>query len=135
MVWELHVWGPAFSLPSIDAQCLAAIAYFKQAVPKGQWLLVGSGDASLSPTRTLSAFFSSRGDESPSDAVRQTAEELPALRDGSTWIGGYRDIVDYVRQYSDGRWDLDARLDPRTRADCVAYAPPSRTCRRRAEAC
>ncbi len=50
MVLELHVWGPAFSLPSIDAQCLATIAYFTQAVPKGQWVLVASSDPALSPT-------------------------------------------------------------------------------------
>lgn len=50
MVLELHVWGPAFSLPSIDAQCLAAIAYFTQAIPKGQWVLVASSDPAVSPT-------------------------------------------------------------------------------------
>ena len=49
-MWELHVWGPGFSLPSIDAQCLAVIAYFTQAVPKGQWALVASSDPALSPT-------------------------------------------------------------------------------------
>jgi hypothetical protein len=48
---ELHVWGPAFSLPSLDAQCLAAIAYLSQAVPRGSWRLVASSDPSLSPTR------------------------------------------------------------------------------------
>ena len=47
---ELHVWGPAFLLPSIDAQCLATIAYFVQAVPKEAWVLVPSSDPSLSPT-------------------------------------------------------------------------------------
>ena len=47
---ELHVWGPAFSLPSIDAQCLATIAYFTLAVPKDAWVLVASSDPSVSPT-------------------------------------------------------------------------------------
>lgn len=50
MVLELHVWGPAFSLPSIDAQCLATIAYFSQVVPKTEWELIASNDPSLSPT-------------------------------------------------------------------------------------
>lgn len=50
MVLELHVWGPAFSLPSIEAQCLAIIAYFTQVVPKDQWVLVASSDPSVSPT-------------------------------------------------------------------------------------
>ena len=50
MVLELHVWGPAFSLPSIDAQCLATIAYFSLAVPKDQWVLIASSDPSVSPS-------------------------------------------------------------------------------------
>lgn len=50
MVLELHVWGPAFSLPSIEAQCLATIAYFSLAVPKDAWVLVASSDPSVSPT-------------------------------------------------------------------------------------
>lgn len=53
MVLELHVWGPAFSLPSIDAQCLAAIAYLQQAVPRGDWKLIASSNPALSPTSTL----------------------------------------------------------------------------------
>lgn len=47
---ELHVWGPSFSLPSIDAQCLAAIAFFSKAVPRGEWILIPSSDPTLSPT-------------------------------------------------------------------------------------
>lgn len=50
MVLELHVWGPAFALPSIDAQCLAAIAYLAKAVPRAEWVLVASSDPSVSPT-------------------------------------------------------------------------------------
>jgi sorting and assembly machinery component 37 len=50
---ELHVWGPAFSLPSIDAHCLAAIAYLQQAVPRGKWELIASSDPTLSPTSTV----------------------------------------------------------------------------------
>lgn len=50
MVLELHIWGPAFSLPSIDPQCLAAVAYFSLAVPRDNWVLVPSSDPSVSPT-------------------------------------------------------------------------------------
>jgi sorting and assembly machinery component 37 len=53
MVFELHVWGPAFSLPSIDPHCLAAIAYLQQAVPRGEWQLVASSNPTLSPTSTF----------------------------------------------------------------------------------
>lgn len=47
--------------------------------------------------------------------------ELPALQDGSTWVSRFRNIVDYLRQYSNGEWDLDRRLDETARADSIAY--------------
>lgn len=118
MVLELHVWGPAFSLPSIDAQCLAAIAYFTQAVPKGQWVLVASSDPALSPT---SMYASNQKPLRPPDLTEGChLEELPALRDGATWIGGFRNVLDYIRQYSHGQWDLDGDLGPQEKADCIA---------------
>ena len=50
MVLELHVWGPAFSLPSIDPECLATVAYLSQVVPKDQWIVVASNNPLMSPT-------------------------------------------------------------------------------------
>ncbi|KAJ5132269.1 hypothetical protein N7448_006427 [Penicillium atrosanguineum] len=99
MVLQLHVWGPAFALPSIDAQCLSAIAYCSIALPKDAWELIASSDPSVSPTG-----------------------ELPALQNGSTWVSRFRNIVDYLRQYSDGAWDLDRQLDESDRADNTAFA-------------
>ncbi|KAL4979662.1 Tom37 C-terminal domain-containing protein [Aspergillus desertorum] len=99
MVLELHIWGPGFSLPSIDAQCLATIAYFSLTVPKDSWVLVASSDPTVSPTR-----------------------ELPALKDGSTWVSRFRNIVDYLRQYSNGAWDLDRDLSALDKADGVAFS-------------
>ena len=49
--FELHVWGPAFGLASIDAECLAAIAYLSAALPKGEWTLIPSSDTTTSPSR------------------------------------------------------------------------------------
>ena len=57
MVLELHIWGPAFSLPSIDPQCLAAIAYFSLVVPKEAWVLIPTSDPSVSPTSLFFFFF------------------------------------------------------------------------------
>ncbi|PTU25017.1 hypothetical protein P175DRAFT_0471777 [Aspergillus ochraceoroseus IBT 24754] len=99
MVLELHVWGPGFSLPSIEAQCLATIAYFSQVVPKDTWVLIASSDPTVSPTH-----------------------ELPALRNGSTWVSRFRNIVDYLRQYSNGAWDLDRDLSGLSRADSIAFS-------------
>lgn len=58
MVLELHVWGPAFGLPSIDPQCLAAIAYFSLAIGTnngrpGEWVVVADSDPGNVPTRMI----------------------------------------------------------------------------------
>ncbi|KAF8855798.1 hypothetical protein BDZ45DRAFT_654884 [Acephala macrosclerotiorum] len=96
---ELHVWGPTFGLPSLDAHCLAAIAYLQQAVPRGKWQLIASSDPALSPTN-----------------------ELPALRNGEIWIGGFRNIFHYIAQMSAGEWVLDAGLPEQEGADCIAFS-------------
>lgn len=97
MSLELHVWGPAFGLPSIDAPCLAAIAYLRECLPRGSWKLVASTDEAESPF-----------------------EDLPVLRDGKRWVSGFRDIVNYIREL-DESWDLDKDLSPNEAADCTAY--------------
>ena len=51
MVLELHVWGPAFGLPSIDPQCLAAIALLKLSLREDAWVLVADHDPSVNPNR------------------------------------------------------------------------------------
>ncbi|EAW11375.1 putative mitochondrial import receptor subunit (Tom37) [Aspergillus clavatus NRRL 1] len=99
MVLELHVWGPAFGLPSIDPQCLATIAYFSLVLPKDAWVLIASSDPSVSPTN-----------------------ELPALKNGKAWVSRFRNIVDYLRQYSNGEWDLDEVLSGTDRADNIAFS-------------
>jgi sorting and assembly machinery component 37 len=114
MPLELYVWGPAFSLPSIDPHCLAAIAYLQQAVRPGEWQLIATSDPTLSPISTLSS-------PPPSSfALLSVADELPALRNGDIWIGGFRNIFHYIAQYSAGEWVLDAGLSEQESADCIA---------------
>ncbi|KAH8693763.1 Tom37 C-terminal domain-containing protein [Talaromyces proteolyticus] len=96
---ELHVWGPAFSLPSIDAQCLATIAYLVKTVPKTEWVLVATSDPSVSPNN-----------------------ELPALKDGATWVSKFRNIVDYLRKISDGAWALNSQWTALQEADNIAFS-------------
>ncbi|KHJ36007.1 putative mitochondrial import receptor subunit [Erysiphe necator] len=98
-MFELHVWGPAFGLPSIDPHCLAAIAYLQQAVPAGKWVVTASSNPTISPTY-----------------------ELPALRDGDIWIGGFRNIFHYLAQHSSGKWILDVGLSEQEGADCIAFS-------------
>ena len=43
---KLHIWGPAFGLPSIEPDCIAAVAYLKATVPIGSWSLVPNSDPS-----------------------------------------------------------------------------------------
>jgi sorting and assembly machinery component 37 len=104
MVFELHVWGPAFGLPSIDPESLAAITYYQHALPNSEWVqwkVVASTPGSV-PT-----------------------QRLPALFDGGnqTWTSGFTSIVAYITQ-QDPSSDLDAGLTPLQRADttaCTAY--------------
>jgi len=51
MALELHIWGPAFGLPSIDPECIAAVAYLaKLALPEEiEWMIVPDYDASKVP--------------------------------------------------------------------------------------
>ncbi|KEF62132.1 uncharacterized protein A1O9_00104 [Exophiala aquamarina CBS 119918] len=98
MVLELHIWGPAFGLPSLDAQCLAAVYYFQKSLPAGAWSLIPSSNPHVSPLG-----------------------ELPALRDGNTWIAGFSNIVEYLRNTSNGDHDLDRSLDESQRADAIAF--------------
>jgi len=99
MVLELHIWGPAFGLPSLDAQCLAAVFYFQNSLPAGAWSLVPSSNPNVSPLG-----------------------ELPALRDGNAWVAGFGNIVEYLRDTSNGDHDLDRDLTESQQADSIAFS-------------
>ncbi|KAF2131986.1 hypothetical protein P153DRAFT_421049 [Dothidotthia symphoricarpi CBS 119687] len=99
MVLELHVWGPAFGLPSIDAECVGTIAYCQRAIPKGEWSLVAGHDTSIGFT-----------------------ESLPILYDdGVATATGFEDIVAYLRNYPAATNDLDARLTTQQQTDRTAF--------------
>ncbi|KAK2878154.1 hypothetical protein FQN49_001105 [Arthroderma sp. PD_2] len=104
MVLELHVWGPAFGLPSIDPQCLATIAYFSLAIGQKtggseEWVVIADSDPGNVPTH-----------------------ELPALWTGNRWISRFRNIVDFLKQHSSGEWNLDGWMDEKDKADCAAFS-------------
>ncbi|KAK7530803.1 Tom37 C-terminal domain-containing protein [Phyllosticta citribraziliensis] len=98
MVLELHVWGPGFGLPSVDPECIAAIAYAQQTLRDGAWAVVAAHDVSLSPNKAF-----------------------PALRNGPTWISGFHAIVQYLQKHSAIERKLDEELSERRRADIIAY--------------
>ncbi|KPI45590.1 Metaxin-like protein [Cyphellophora attinorum] len=98
MRFELHVWGPGFGLPSIDPTCLGAIAYLRTCLPRDSWALVATSDSSLNPLN-----------------------ELPALKDDSTWVAGFANIIAHLRA-ENNVWDLDRDLTPSQAADCAAYS-------------
>lgn len=131
---ELHVWGPAFGLPSIDVECLAAIAYFSYVVPAGRWSLIASNDAAAHPSRewhaqpspcfatSASSSSSSRRETSP-DSV---PDALPALRDAdNAWVTGYTAIVRHLDTRAG--FSLDRDLSSLQRADLLAYTTYLRT--------
>ncbi|KAI0200839.1 Tom37 C-terminal domain-containing protein [Astrocystis sublimbata] len=101
MVFQLHVWGPAFGLDSIDPECLAAIAAFRHIFPRHDWVLIPSNDTALSPDHAL-----------------------PALFHDGTWTSGYTDIMSYaishVGSYAHQLADND--LTPQQQADLLAYS-------------
>ncbi|KAF3045583.1 hypothetical protein E8E12_010210 [Didymella heteroderae] len=100
MALELHVWGPAFGLPSIDPECIAIVTYCQQVIPKGQWSLVASYDKSVGLT-----------------------ESLPLLFDGGIATAtGYEDIVSYLRNHPAVSNDLDANLSTQQQIDRTAYS-------------
>ena len=47
---KLHVWGAVANLPSIDAECLGAIALLHHILDPSEWRLVQSSDPGLSPS-------------------------------------------------------------------------------------
>ena len=98
MVLELHAWGPAFGLPSIDPFCLATIAFFQQCLKSDDWILIPSNDPLTSPLG-----------------------ELPALKDGDKWISGFANIVRYLGEISAGDWAIDDSLNAQQRAQCTAF--------------
>jgi sorting and assembly machinery component 37 len=98
MALELHIWGPGFGLPSIDASCLATIALFRDCLKPDEWSLIPSSDPTISPLG-----------------------ELPVLKDGEMWVAGYRNIVTYLSDASAGKWNLGSSLNEKQSAECTAY--------------
>ncbi|EMD65758.1 hypothetical protein COCSADRAFT_114916 [Bipolaris sorokiniana ND90Pr] len=99
MVLELHVWGPAFGLASIEAECIATIAYCHRVIPEGGWSLVASHNPTVG-----------------------TAEILPILfDDGVATASGFEDIVAYLRNYPTVTNDIDAGLSSAQRTDRTAF--------------
>ncbi|KAK4129760.1 hypothetical protein N657DRAFT_588019 [Parathielavia appendiculata] len=76
MMLQLYVWGPAFGLPSLDAECLAAIAFLVQTLSPVDYHLIQSSPSAV-PT-----------------------QHLPALHDPSTstWTSGFRAIATHIQQ-------------------------------------
>ncbi|KAK0383929.1 hypothetical protein NLU13_8020 [Sarocladium strictum] len=97
---ELHIWGPAFGLPSLDAECIAAVAYLQHATASpADWRLIPSNDPSVSPDNLL-----------------------PALNHDGAWTSGYSNITRYLTTHSLAR-DLDATVhsSPILSADLHAF--------------
>ncbi|KAH7406036.1 Eisosome component PIL1-domain-containing protein [Phaeosphaeria sp. MPI-PUGE-AT-0046c] len=99
MLLELHTWGPAFGLPSIEPECIATIAYCQRVIPKGQWTLIADYDTTVGAT-----------------------ESLPILYDdGVATATGFEDIVAYLRNHLEVTEDLDAHLTHKQLTDRTAF--------------
>lgn len=100
VLFRLHVWGPAFGLASIDAECLATITYLANALQGDQWEIVATSPSGV-PTHSL-----------------------PALHEtgSGVWSSGFTSITGRLRDLGGDAWDLDRDLDVAQRADSAAYA-------------
>lgn len=114
MVLQLHVWGPAFGLPSIDPDCLAVVAYLNHTVPRNQWTLVADHDPSYGAQGTLRDHYRTCSSD-------REIGQFPLLCDGNKTITGYTNIVAHIEShYSDASHGKDAST-PKQRKDMVAY--------------
>ena len=68
MVLTLHVWGPAFGLPSIEPECIATIAYCQRVIPKGEWTLVAEHDPTVG---VIGTYIHSPSDETGPDSTQR----------------------------------------------------------------
>jgi len=99
MVLELHVWGPAFGLPSIEPECIATVAYCQRVIPKGDWTLVAEHDPTVGATESLPILFD----------------------DDVATASGFEDIVAYLRNHPAVTNDLDVNLSSRQQIDRTAF--------------
>ena len=83
--------GPAFGLPSIDADCIAAVALVKQRVEDGEWSLV--------PTH-------------------EQTRRLPFLEDGERCIEGFNNVGRYLDEHHSHR---GSALNDQQRANSTAF--------------
>lgn len=95
---KLHIYGPAFGLPSIDAQCLAAIVLLRCCHDSTSWALIHNYDPSTTPFNNL-----------------------PALYDETTWIYGFHDILKYLIDSNALPSSFSTDLSETQLADQAAY--------------
>ncbi|KAK4208829.1 Tom37 C-terminal domain-containing protein [Rhypophila decipiens] len=93
---ELYVWGPAFGLPSIDAECLGTIAYFTETLDETEYQLIQSSPSAV-PTH-----------------------HLPALHDPArnTWTSGFSAITAHIQSRNAQQ---QYRYSKKVQADSTAY--------------
>ncbi|KAF9993775.1 metaxin 1 [Entomortierella chlamydospora] len=95
MVSELYIYGGAYGLPSIDAQCLAMISYLS-IVSHQEYTIVECNDPAVSPSG-----------------------QLPMLHDGNNWIAGTNRIISYLSKTG---YNADEDLSAEDLAKSVAYS-------------
>ncbi|KAK1752546.1 Tom37 C-terminal domain-containing protein [Echria macrotheca] len=99
MSLQLHVWGPGLGLASVDAECLASIAFFSRFVDAGEYVLIQSSPSAV-PTH-----------------------QLPALYDVNTqsWHSGFPSITHHLQAILILP-EVQQQPTRKTRSDAVAYA-------------
>ncbi|KAK0731829.1 Tom37 C-terminal domain-containing protein [Lasiosphaeris hirsuta] len=105
LTMELHVWGGAFGLPSIDPECLATIAYFTQTLSPGVFTLIPTSPSAV-PTNQLPSLY---------------------IRSTNTWIPSFAAITAFIQTATSismrttGVVRDGPPLTPAQKADSAAY--------------
>lgn len=128
---DLVVWGPIRHLPSLDAECLASIAYMRLTVPTDSWNLVASDGSDAQIRGMYVASYCGAFWESARLVLSSTCscfgriltlDYLPALRLQNRILAtGFDDITTTIESQKFQRHRLDDDdLDGRQSADMQA---------------
>ncbi|KAK3987722.1 Metaxin-1 [Cladorrhinum sp. PSN332] len=105
MALQLYVWGPAFTLPSIDAECIAAITYLSQTTSQADYQLIQSSPSAV-PTNHLPTLYN------------------PSTR---TWTSGYASILRHLSQHPPPSFHDESAPSPSRTANLnflLSHCPP-----------
>lgn len=109
MMPELHIYGPAFGLPSIDPECIAATTALSQIFQPNEWRSVVSSSGAWDGQREYPGPYAA-------EAANPCADALPTLKHDDQCLGGFHAIRRHLKKINP-ELDEQATLDARQKAE------------------